>query len=153
MRQHEPPTPALLPHPGPGQQRALGTQKCHSEGRAGNFGCWCWRECAMCDLSVAVKCQAQQLRSCLLPLWWTAESLYGDRVLVFGALPWQDGTKPCSATTAVAPSELSIPQKAAGKQNNPKCYISDTGYAASLPHFWVKKPGKPTLSFHFSAYK
>lgn len=77
------------------------------------------------SLCVPVKCLAQQLRSCLLPLWWTAESVYGDSVLVFGDLPWQDGTKPHSATTAVVPSELSIFPKSCLETDQPK-----------MLHFW-----------------
>lgn len=84
MRQHQPPTPALLPHPGPGQQSALGAQKCHSEGRTGHVGashglrCWHWRECVMCKSvcacemsgSAAQILSAASVMNSRITVWW-----------------------------------------------------------------------------------
>lgn len=161
MRQHELPSPASLSHQGPGQQSALGAQKCHFEGRAGNFGashglhCWHWREFPCVSLAVPVTCLAQQLRSCLVPLGWTAESLYGDTARVFGALPWQDSTKPHSALCHCSGTQWAecLPKKQLG--NRPTQNETFLRQATLLP-FCIskyKKIGKTTLSSHLSAYE
>lgn len=90
MRQHELPSPALPPHQGPGQQGALGAQKCHFEGRTAHFGvrhglkCWHWRESALCKSVCACEVSGSAVQilsaasviSSRVTVWWQCSGFW-----------------------------------------------------------------------------